>query len=60
MDSLRYKKRKSDPFCVNQMREKAEDKKKRQGKKLPETSQSCVDLSESETESNEFPSNNQE
>ena len=42
------------------MREKAEAKKKRQGKKLPETSQSCVDLSESETESNEFPSNNQE
>ena len=42
------------------MREKAEAKKKREGKKVPETSQGCVDLSESESEINEGPSSNQE
>ena len=42
------------------MRQKAEAKKKREGKRLPETSQGCVDLSESESENNEGSSSNQE
>ena len=42
------------------MRQKAEAKKKLEENILPEISQGFVDLSESESENNEGPSNNQE